>query len=382
MLQITEPVEVRPQPARISYAQNAEDILLDRLFAGRVGTFVDIGANHPFIDSNTYYFYLRGWRGVNIEPNPRAADLFQKHRPSDTTLTLALSDAEGELPFFEVTSADGSTGLSTLDRAAAESYRAEGGYTIAESSVPVRTLRSVIDEQGIEPPDLVSIDVECHEAAVLRGIPLDTWRPKVLVVESTLPLSGVPSYRGWEPMLLEHGYVLAAFNGVNRFYLRDDLAGERSRFETPVSALDRYMRHDLVASQREVDQFRDRYEREKADHAFDHARHEELRQAWEWGQVHSRFVEAIHQQECDAIAFERAGWKARLDDFEAQRAAWERERASFARSREDWQRERAALAAQLAETQRLLRPYRLLDRLGLVLSGYGLARRLKRRVAS
>lgn len=381
MRQITEPVESRTQPARISYAQNAEDILLDRLFAGQVGTFVDIGANHPFLDSNTYYFYLRGWRGVNIEPNPNAARLFQAHRPDDTTLSLAISDDEGELPFFEVANAENSTGLSSVDRSTVEAYRVEGGYTITERVVPVRTMRSLIVEHRIEPPDLVSIDVECHEAAVIRGIPLDTWRPKVFVVESTLPLTGVATYRDWEPILLEQGYLLAAFNGVNRFYLRDDLTDKLSLFETPVSALDHYMRHDLVAAQREADTNHDLLEREKADRAFDDARHEELRQAWEWGQVHARFVEAIHQQDIDAIAFERADWKARLDEFEQQRAAWEQERAMHTRERGDWQRNREALQAQLVETQRLLRPYRLLDRLGVVHSGYGLARRLKRRVA-
>ena len=45
---------VRPVP-RVSYAQNMEDILLDRLFGDHVGSFVDVGANNPFIDSNTHF---------------------------------------------------------------------------------------------------------------------------------------------------------------------------------------------------------------------------------------------------------------------------------------------------------------------------------------
>ena len=46
---------------RISYAQNHEDILIDRLFPGRIGTFMDIGACHPVVNSNTRFFYERGW---------------------------------------------------------------------------------------------------------------------------------------------------------------------------------------------------------------------------------------------------------------------------------------------------------------------------------
>ena len=47
---------------RISYAQHMEDILIDRVFHDlrRTGTFMDIGANHPYIDNNSYFFYLRG----------------------------------------------------------------------------------------------------------------------------------------------------------------------------------------------------------------------------------------------------------------------------------------------------------------------------------
>src|SRR5436305_14357375 len=102
-----QPVE-RPRPAsRVSYAQNAEDMLLDALFRGRPGTFVDIGANHPFTDNNTYFFYVRGWRGVNVEPAPPGHALFLEHRPDDLNLAVAVSDAEGTLPFYEIANADG-----------------------------------------------------------------------------------------------------------------------------------------------------------------------------------------------------------------------------------------------------------------------------------
>ena len=355
MLETTVPVE-RPAPtSRISYAQNMEDILLDRLFGGRVGTYVDIGANHPFIDSNTYFFYLRGWRGVTIEPNPSAVEVFREHRPEDRHLSVAVSDIETTLPFFKVTTPDGSTGLSTLEADIARSYRTEDGYEVAESSVPVRTLASLIPEHVIAPPDLVSIDVECHEAAVLRGIPLDVWRPKVLVIESTRPLSETGSFRDWEPDLIAHGYLFAAFNGVNRFYLRDDLADELHHFATPVSALDNALRHDLVALRNKMDEYRDRYERPTADLAFDRAKHEELQQAWEWGRVQAQHAQAVWEQECASFATERQTWKGALEHFERSQAEFDRNQAEndrcqaeFARQQVSWDAERAAFARDRA----------------------------------
>src|SRR5262249_34297975 len=158
----------------------------------------------------------------SLEPSRRGFALFGEYRPDDLNLQVAASDADGQHSFFEIDGADGLTGLSTLSAGMAETHRADG-YNVAEHYVPVRTVGSLIAEHRIAPPDLMSIDVEGHEAAVIRGIPLAEWRPRVFVVESTIPLTGAPTHQEWEPILLERGYLFAAFNGVNRFYLREDM---------------------------------------------------------------------------------------------------------------------------------------------------------------
>ena len=54
-----------------SYSQEGEDMILRRIFGDkRLGFYVDVGAHDPRRFSNTYYFYKRGWRGINIEPRP------------------------------------------------------------------------------------------------------------------------------------------------------------------------------------------------------------------------------------------------------------------------------------------------------------------------
>jgi len=323
---------------RISYAQNHEDILIDRLFRGQIGTFVDIGACHPVIDSNTRFFYERGWRGVNFEPSFSSFQLFLDHRPEDLNLNLAVSDFDGELTFYEVED-HVINGTSTLSAEIAEGCR-QRGFDVAERPVPVRTIRSLIDTHRIEPPDLLSIDVEGYEAAVIRGTPLDSWRPRVLVVEATLPLTTTPSHQDWEPILLAQGYLFAAFNGVNRFYLREDLRDRLDRLANPVNVLDHFVTHDVVVL---------------------HERAADLKRR------------LAHEQ--DRMAVERAGWQARLTAFEAEQAEWARRRSAL-------EQHIACLQGQLEATQRQLRPYRLLDGLGVITVGYGLARKLKHRLVS
>ena len=53
----------------ISYAQNFEDVVLNRVFHNIAnGRYIDVGGYDPVVDSVTKHFYDKGWSGVNIEP--------------------------------------------------------------------------------------------------------------------------------------------------------------------------------------------------------------------------------------------------------------------------------------------------------------------------
>ena len=188
---------------------------------------------------------------VNFEPSFSSFQHFLDHRPEDLNLNLAVSDFDGELTFYEVDDHD-INGISTLSAEIAEGYR-QRGLEVAERRVPVRTIRSLVDTHGIAPPDLLSIDVEGHEAAVIRGTPLESWRPRVLVVEATLPLTTTPSQQDWEPILLAQGYLFAAFNGLNRFYLREDLRDRLDRLATPINVFDHFVPHEVVVQHERVE---------------------------------------------------------------------------------------------------------------------------------
>ena len=51
-----------------SYSQEGEDMVLKRIFDKQTkGFYIDVGAHHPKRFSNTYNFYLKGWKGINID---------------------------------------------------------------------------------------------------------------------------------------------------------------------------------------------------------------------------------------------------------------------------------------------------------------------------
>ena len=67
-----------------SYSQEGEDMVLRSFFEGQKnykGFFVDVGAHHPYRFSNTLHFYKKGWRGINIDPQPGMQALGEGHPP-------------------------------------------------------------------------------------------------------------------------------------------------------------------------------------------------------------------------------------------------------------------------------------------------------------
>jgi FkbM family methyltransferase len=229
---------VPPVEQFISYAQNAEDVVLWRAFGELpTGRYVEVGANHPSESSITRAFYDRGWTGVEIEPVTEFVELYRAQRPGDVVVQAAVTDEDIEAVTLYVI--DG-TGLSTLDPGIAAGHRA-GGWETRETSVPARRLDDVLDDQLAPEDDIhfMVIDAEGSERAVLASVDLRRWRPRVLVVEATAPNSTQPTHEQWEKDVLAAGYELCLFDGLSRFYVADEHASElRAALSVPANPLD------------------------------------------------------------------------------------------------------------------------------------------------
>ena len=89
--------------------------------------------------------------------------------------------------------------------------------------------------------DFLKVDVEGGESDVLASIDLRRFRPLVIVVEAIEPLTHRLSHAGWEPRVLESGYVHAAFDGINRFYVAEERAELCESLGYPLTPLDNYL---------------------------------------------------------------------------------------------------------------------------------------------
>jgi FkbM family methyltransferase len=197
-----------------SHAQFGEDRILAEIFADRVeGCCVEVGANDGRTGSASYLFEKRGWRCLLVEPIPALAQRIREHRTS-TVVNCAASSSEGEAKFFVAEGVDAVSGLDlTPDRM--EWIRRAGG-TIREITVRTATLDSLLEEAGFTQLEFVTIDVEGHELSVLEGFDLETYRPRIVIVEDNSVNGNVSVARH----MADHGYVHFRRTGVNEWYAR------------------------------------------------------------------------------------------------------------------------------------------------------------------
>jgi FkbM family methyltransferase len=220
----------------VSYAQNFEDVMLWRALKDvHEGFYVDLGAWSPDRDSVTRAFYERGWRGLNVEPNPVLHAQLQDKRPRDINLRVAVGARPGKamMNFVE------NSGLSTLLDSVAERHQA-AGWHMAKQEVDVVTLEDVFrthipEHQSVH---FLKIDVEGMEGEVIRGFPWMRLRPWVLVIEATEPMSQTATHQNWAASLTSAGYEEAYWDGLNRFYIAQEHARLRTKFSAPPNVFD------------------------------------------------------------------------------------------------------------------------------------------------
>lgn len=203
-----------------SYSQEGEDMILRRIFENRKeGFFVDVGAYHPTLYSNTCFFYRMGWRGINIEPNPEYIWMFQKYRNRDINLAVGVSDVETDLPYYMFNE----PALNTVEEAIAKrpTRNKERVYPIGKTVINVRRLETILQEHLPENRkiDFLSVDVEGHEFQVILSNDWERFRPKCLLVEVLYSDLEEIIRSKLHRFMKEAGYTLHAKTANTLFYL-------------------------------------------------------------------------------------------------------------------------------------------------------------------
>ena len=236
----------------ISYAQNYEDVMLWRALQHvENGFYIDVGAYSPSSDSVTKAFYDASWRGINIEPNPMFIEEYNDERKGDINLSVAISDKVGESEMFFVSN----PGLSSLSKEIAEGH-SKLGWKTTPSAVKVRTLADICEEHCLgKEIHFLKVDIEGFEKQALKGNDWSKFRPWVVVVEATLPMSQIENYKDWEPILIDAQYIFAYADGLNRFYVSKEHTELLSAFKYPPNVFDEFSIISCIQSEAKAHDF-------------------------------------------------------------------------------------------------------------------------------
>lgn len=161
-----------------SYAQCGEDLIaLELLKDIKKGSYLEIGAYHPKVFSNTYLFYKKGWRGMVVEPNERMARLYKDSRPGDEVIDKGVTGYQGnkvaEYYVFEEET------RNTFSKEMAERYKVQGERQLRVERKRVVQLNEVLKKEV----DLLSIDTEGLDEEIVKALVKTKVRPKVIIVE-------------------------------------------------------------------------------------------------------------------------------------------------------------------------------------------------------
>ena len=74
------------------YSETGEDAIVINYLNNETGRYLDVGASHPIIGSNTYFLYVRGWDGVAIEPIESYRKIWHVIRKRDKFVSAVVAE--------------------------------------------------------------------------------------------------------------------------------------------------------------------------------------------------------------------------------------------------------------------------------------------------
>ena len=74
-----------------SFSHDGEDLILIKYLSNlKNGNYIDIGSHQPVNGSNTFFFYLKGWKGICIDPLPNLKYKYSLIRRRDKFINAGL----------------------------------------------------------------------------------------------------------------------------------------------------------------------------------------------------------------------------------------------------------------------------------------------------
>lgn len=199
------------------FSQNNEDQIISDYFGNHVGTFLDIGANDAVTFSNTRRLALNGWKGVLIEPVPKAYKMAVENCLGLNVhcFNFAIADKAGKMDIYvnESHLDIGDYGLlSTLKESEMDRWPDE---IFVKRQVKAMRWADFYGSISIFKYDFISIDAEGMDYEILQQLDLKELETKMICVEWN---SIAEMKEKFDDYILPYGFKLVHENAENLIY--------------------------------------------------------------------------------------------------------------------------------------------------------------------
>jgi hypothetical protein len=210
------------------YSESGEDLIASYLLGNIVGSYVDVGAGHPVVGSNTYRLYRKGWSGIAVDGNKKLETSWKVLRPRDRFMPILIGPIKDFVDFYQYENELRSTANVNVKKL----YTNENRKYVAKLVIQ-ETLNALFEQDVLtNEPIFLSLDIEGSEYQALSTFNFGRFAPKLIAIESwNLPWA---SKNRSHELLQSNGYRLAAYSGLTAFYMPesdlDKLIESRPKF--------------------------------------------------------------------------------------------------------------------------------------------------------
>jgi len=186
---------------------------------GYKGHAIDVGASDGISISSTYVLEKwAGWHVLCVEANPFFKPFLKQSRMFVEMCACGAEPMDEATFYVNEVRPEAWSALQITPgfRERAKVLKTKGeGVEWSSHKVRVDTVDRLLTKWGFPKLDVLFVDVEGHETAVLQGAALDKWKPKAMVVENWKAGFTDDYLKGF-------GYKRVARSVDNDFYVRND----------------------------------------------------------------------------------------------------------------------------------------------------------------
>jgi len=208
-------------PGQRTFSQLGEDIVLFHLLRDWMKidkpTYVDIGAADPIVSNNTYLLHWTGGHGVLVEPNPLFHERLRMHRPHDVIVAAGIGVKDGTEADYYIIRDEPTLNTFSPDQVAMLRKGAKQDPVERVVKMPMISINHLFDQYVGKAPDLVSIDIEGMDLAILRTLDFATYRPATFIAE-TVPVGTPHQDSSVAAFLMSKGYVMRGCSLYNTIF--------------------------------------------------------------------------------------------------------------------------------------------------------------------